>query len=96
MAVSGCSFERPNDTALIRVANRVFERNGARANGDDSQISTAMLIGKDEGAKLYTAAIELGETICSASDPACLLCPIASHCSHYAAATNDSSEATRN
>jgi DNA (cytosine-5)-methyltransferase 1 len=84
MAVSGCSFERPNDTALIRVASRVFERTVSRGNGVDSQISTAMLVGEDEGAKLYAAAIELGEAICSASDPACLLCPLSSFCLHYA------------
>jgi len=82
MAVSGCSLERPNDTALVRVANRVFERRASRGNGVDSQISTAILVGQDEGGKVYTAAIELGEMICTASDPACLLCPIAPLCSH--------------
>jgi hypothetical protein len=84
MAVSGCSYERPNDTALVRVANRVFERTTSRGNGIGGQISTAILVGEDKGAKVYTAAIELGETICSTSDPACLLCPVATLCSHHA------------
>jgi len=83
MAVSGLSDARPGDSNLVRVANRVFERRNANARSQiESQIATAMLVGEDEGATLYAAAIELGKSICSSSDPACLLCPIGEHCSH--------------
>jgi adenine-specific DNA glycosylase len=82
MALSGTSRERPNDTALVRVAGRVFERIiGQRSNVED-QIATALLVGEDEDAVLYAAAIELGETICTAAAPACMLCPIERYCSH--------------
>jgi DNA (cytosine-5)-methyltransferase 1 len=83
MAICGCSLERPNDQALVRVANRVFERKRSSAKLVASQITTAMLVGEDKGALLYSAAIELGETICSGADPACMLCPISKHCAHY-------------
>jgi endonuclease III len=83
MVFSGHSLERPNDTALIRVANRVFERGEFRDKAAESQVATAMLVGEDEGAYLYAAAIELGETICSSTVPACLLCPLTRLCSHY-------------
>jgi DNA (cytosine-5)-methyltransferase 1 len=83
LAVSGISHERPDDTNLIRVANRIFERGNARQKSRvESQITTAMLVGEDEGARLYAAAIELGKTICSHSEPACMLCPVGPHCSH--------------
>jgi DNA (cytosine-5)-methyltransferase 1 len=85
MAISGHSRERPNDPALIRQAIRVFERKGFREDSVQSQVTTAMLVGEDEGAVLYTAAIELGETLCSTSEPACMLCPISDLCAHYAA-----------
>jgi DNA (cytosine-5)-methyltransferase 1 len=85
VALAGYSHERPNDPALVRVANRLFEREASRKSSVESQISTAMLVGEDEGASLYLAAIELGESLCASSDPACLLCPLAKHCSHYGA-----------
>jgi DNA (cytosine-5)-methyltransferase 1 len=83
MALAGYSHERPNAPALVRVANRVFERKASRETAVESQIATAMLVGEDEGASLYLAAIELGDSLCSSSGPACLLCPLAKHCSHY-------------
>jgi DNA (cytosine-5)-methyltransferase 1 len=83
MTVSGYSHERPNDSALVRVATRVFERTKLPELMTEGQIATAMLVGEDEGAILYSAAIELGETICSTSEPACLLCPISKVCAHY-------------
>jgi DNA (cytosine-5)-methyltransferase 1 len=83
MAVSGLSHERPDDTNLIRVASRVFERgDSSQTSRVENQITTAMLVGEDEGAVLYSAAIELGKTVCSAADPACMLCPIGEYCSH--------------
>lgn len=78
----GYSLERPNDTALIRVANRVFERLVGQKSNVESQVATALLVGEDKGAVLYAAAIELGETICTAAEPACMLCPIERYCSH--------------
>jgi DNA (cytosine-5)-methyltransferase 1 len=83
MALAGYSHERPNDPALVRVANRLFKRKASRKSSVESQIATAMLVGEDEGVSLYLAAIELGESLCASSDPACLLCPLAKHCSHY-------------
>lgn len=81
MAVSGFSHERPDDSNLIRVANRIFERSSGQKSRIESQITTAMLVGEDEGALLYSAALELGKAICT-SEPACMLCPIRPHCSH--------------
>jgi DNA (cytosine-5)-methyltransferase 1 len=82
MALSGTSRERPNDTALIRVASRVFERMISQKSNVENQIATALLVGEDEDAVLYAAAIELGEAICTAAAPACMLCPIERYCSH--------------
>ncbi|WP_338830023.1 hypothetical protein [Bradyrhizobium sp. 27S5] len=82
MALSEKSHDRPNDSALIRVASRVFERVAGQKSNIENQIATALLVGKDEDAVLYAAAIELGETICTASAPACMLCPIELNCSH--------------
>jgi DNA (cytosine-5)-methyltransferase 1 len=84
LTISGRSHERPNDPALVRVASRVFERTDRRdSSAVESQVATAMLVGEDEGAVLYAAAIELGESICSSSNPACLLCPISKLCAHH-------------
>ena len=83
MAITGHTDERPNEAPLIRVANRVFEQDGSREMSVESQIATAMLVGEDDGAILYTAAIELGEGICSISNPTCMLCALAKCCSHY-------------
>ena len=83
LAFSGYSHERPDDINLIRVANRLFERrNSLQKSRIESQITTAVLVGEDGGALLYAAAIELGKTFCSASAPACMLCPMGKHCSH--------------
>jgi DNA (cytosine-5)-methyltransferase 1 len=88
LAVCGYSHERPNDSALIRVANRVFERTQFPYKMSvDSQIATAMLVGEDAGAVVYAAAMELGEMICT-SDPACLVCPVTKWCSHYSSTRN--------
>jgi adenine-specific DNA glycosylase len=40
------------------------------------------LHGDVDGAVLYAAAIELGETMCTVGEPACMLCPIERYCSH--------------
>lgn len=83
MAIAGLTLERPNDTALVRVARRVFERAASdQRSSVEDQIATALLVGEDDGATLYAAAIELGETLCSAIEPACMLCPIREFCSH--------------
>ena len=83
LAASGFSNERPNDVNLVRVANRIFERPDAKHGSKvDSQITTALLVGRDDQAILYAAAIELGKTICTASGPACMLCPLKEHCPH--------------
>jgi DNA (cytosine-5)-methyltransferase 1 len=83
-AVSGRSLERPNDVSVIRVARRVFERPAMEQGASivDDQIATALLVGKDQGATIYAAAIELGETLCSNTDPACMICPVSGYCSH--------------
>jgi DNA (cytosine-5)-methyltransferase 1 len=83
MAITGYTDERPNEPALVRVARRLFEKSGVPETAVDNQIATAMLVGPDEGAFLYMAAIELGETVCTSARPACLLCPLAGQCSHY-------------
>ena len=83
LAMTGHSLGRPNDVALIRVARRVFERGASdQRSSVEDQIATALLVGEDDGATLYAAAIELGETLCSATEPACMLCPISEFCSH--------------
>jgi DNA (cytosine-5)-methyltransferase 1 len=83
LAVTGFSNERPDDVNLIRVANRIFERGTPlKKLRVESQITTALLVGRDDGAVLYAAAIELGKSICTESEPACMLCPLGKHCSH--------------
>ena len=84
LATSGHSDERPTHVSLVRVANRVFEHRHSRETDHvESQIATGMLIGIDEGAELFTAAIELGETICTKKSPACqALCPLKDDCAH--------------
>jgi hypothetical protein len=83
MALCGLTNERPNDVNLIRVANRLFERRSLdKKSSVASQITTALLIGQDESASLYTAAIELGRSICTSLEPACMICPLRRLCSH--------------
>jgi DNA (cytosine-5)-methyltransferase 1 len=83
LAVTGFSSERPNDVNLVRVANRVFQRGKPLKRSQvERQITTAILVGRDDGAIMYAAAIELGKTICTESRPACMLCPLNKYCSH--------------
>jgi hypothetical protein len=71
MVFSGLSDERPNDPALVRVASRVFGcKHENEAGHIESQIATTMLVGEDSGAIAYSAAIEVGEKICTYSSPA--------------------------
>ena len=81
MAFAGLVHDRPNDAALVRVANRVFGQKQDQSH-IDGQIATAMLVGEDAGAVVYSAAIELGEAICTPKDPACMLCPLKNLCSY--------------
>jgi A/G-specific adenine glycosylase len=77
------------DTNVARVLLRVAGRAGA--SGDPATVAwawdeaTRLVEASRDPARLNEGLMELGATVCPASTPSCLLCPLAAHCRAFAA-----------
>jgi DNA (cytosine-5)-methyltransferase 1 len=81
-SLCGYAFDRPNVRSVVRVARRYFGQASADDDMPSSQILIGMLIGEDKHGEAFAAALELGDRMCTAAQPACLLCPLNSDCGY--------------
>jgi adenine-specific DNA glycosylase len=85
-SLCGYAFDRPNARSVVRLARRYFNEPSEDDDAPSRQILIGKLIGEDKHGEAFAAALELGERLCTAAKPACLLCPLHSECGYALAA----------